>query len=155
MPVIPSTSAVAAAIAVEGLLLQYGNGASPQVYNTLCNVQDWNEPNKAETADVTNVGDQYRRRISTLLDIGICKAKVFWVMREPTHENSVNAGVQGIRYIWQQRLLVQWQIVYPNAGQSVDRFMAYVTGFAITGKVGGVFEAEVEFSPNDGAPQLA
>ena len=155
MAIIPSTSAVAAAVAVEGLLLQYGNGASPQVYNTLCNVQDWNEPNKAETVDVTNVGDQYRRRISTVLDIGICKAKIFWVMTEPTHEDSVNAGVQGIRYIMLNRLLIQWKVVYPNTTQSVDSFLAYVTGFAITGKVGGVFEAEIEFSPNDGAPSLA
>jgi hypothetical protein len=150
-----STSLVASAIAVEGLVLQIGNGASPQVYNSICNLQDWNEPNTSETVDVTNVGDQYRRRVSTLLDLGKMKAKIFWVMTEPTHENSVNAGVSGLRYLWQQRILTSFQVVYPNNVQSVDRFMCYVTGFQITGKVGGVFEAEIEFTSNDGAPTLA
>lgn len=150
-----STSTIAAAIAVEGVVLQMGNGASPQAWTSLCNLQDWNEPNQAETVDVTNVGDKWRRRISTLLDMGKMKAKVFWVMTEPTHENSVNAGVSGLRYLMIQQILTVFQVVYPNSVQSIDQFAAYVTGFQITGKVGGVFEAEVEFTANTGNPVLA
>ena len=149
-----STSLVAAAIAVEGMVLQIGNGASPQVYNSICNVQSWDEPNLSETVDITNVGDKYRRRIATLLDLGKMKAKVFWVMTEPTHQNAVNAGISGLRYIWQQQLLTSFKVVYPNTNQSIDVFLAYITSFQISGKVGGVFEAEIEFSSNDGAPQL-
>ena len=150
-----STSLVASAIAVEGMVLQISNGASPAVFNSICNVQDWNEPDTSETVDVTNVGDKWRRRISTLLDMGKMKAKIFWVMTEPSHQNAVNAGIQGLRYIYSQQLLVQFQVVYPNQNQSIDRFYAYVTGFQITGKVGGVFEAEIEFTANDGNPMLA
>jgi len=150
-----STSLVASAIAVEGMVLQISNGASPAVFNSICNVQDWNEPDTSETVDVTNVGDKWRRRISTLLDMGKMKAKIFWVMTEPSHQNAVNAGIQGLRYIYIQQLLVQFQVVYPNQNQSIDRFYAYVTGFQITGKVGGVFEAEIEFTANDGNPLLA
>jgi len=149
-----STSLVAAAIAVQGVVLQVGNGASPQVFNSICNVQEWNEPNTTETADVTNVGDSYRRRIATLLDLGKMKFKIFWVMTEPTHQDAVNAGISGLRYLWKNRLLTEFQVVYPNTIQSIDQFAAYVTSFQITGKVGGVFEAEIELTANDGAPTL-
>lgn len=152
MPV--STSGIAAAIAVEGLVLQIGTG-SPLVFNSICNIQDWNEPNKADVVDVTNVGDKYKRRISTLLDIGVCKAKLFWVMTEPSHENAITGAIDGLRYLWIQQILTAFQVVYPMTTQPVDRFYSYITGFAITGKVGGVFEVEAEFTPDDGAPLLA
>lgn len=151
MPI--STSGIAAAIAVEGLVLQLGSG-SPVSYYSICNIQDWNEPNKADVVEVTNVGDKYKRRISTLLDIGVCKAKLFWVMTEPTHQDAIAGAVSGLRYLWTNQVLAPFQVVYPNSVQSVDRFMAYITSFSITGKVGGVFEVEVEFTPNDGAPLL-
>lgn len=154
---IPSTSTIASAIAVEGFVLQAGNGASPLGWITMANIQDWNEPNMSEKVDVTNVGDNFRRRIPTLLDMGPVTFKVFWVMTEPTHQNaySVAIGSGGFRYMWRQQLLVNWQAVYPNTNQSVDQFAAYVTSFKITGKVGHVFEAEIELSPNTGSPVLA
>jgi hypothetical protein len=148
-----STSGIAAAIAVEGFVLQLGQG-SPVSYFSVCNIQDWNEPNKADVVDVTNVGDKFKRRISTLLDIGVCKAKLFWVMTEPTHDNAIAAAVTGLRYLYLNQVLTPFQVVYPMSTQPVDRFMCFITGFAITGKVGGVFEVEAEFTPNDGAPLL-
>jgi hypothetical protein len=152
-----STSAVAAAIAVEGMVLQIGNGASPQVYNSICNVQDWAEPDTSEVVDITNVGDSYRRRIPTLLDLGKMKFKIFWVMTEPTHANSINGGISGLRYLWRNQILTSFQVVYPITAtlQAVDQFVGYVTGFSISGKVGGVFEAEIEFTANTGNPVLA
>jgi hypothetical protein len=148
------TSSIAAAIAVEGLLLQLGNGASPQVYNTICNVEDWSLPMKADTVEVTNVGDEFKRRISTLLDLGPAKFNIFWVMRETTHQNSIQSGITGLKYMWRHRILGAFQAVYPDAGQSVDQFLAYVTNYSETGKVGGVFKAEIELSANDPAPLL-
>ncbi len=148
------TSQLGAAIAVEGLLLQLGNGASPQVFNTISNVKDWSEPNISETTDVTNVGDEFRRRIATLLDLGKVTFKIFWVMTEPTHFNGISAGITGIRYMWRHRTLGAWQAVYPNGVQSVDQFLAYVTSFKVTGKVGDTFEADIELSTNDPAPLL-
>jgi hypothetical protein len=151
MPI--STSGIAAAIAVEGFVLQIGQG-SPVSFYSVCNIQDWNEANKSDVVDVTNVGDKYKRRISTLLDIGVCKAKLFWVMTEPTHANAISGAVAGLRYLWIQQILTAFQVVYPMSTQPVDRFNCYITSFSITGKVGGVFEVEVEFTPNDGAPLL-
>ncbi len=80
-----STSAIAGAIAVEGMQIKFGNGASPEVFTTVCNVSDITLPLTADVVDITNVGDMWRRRISTLLDMGKIKFKVFWVMTEPTH----------------------------------------------------------------------
>lgn len=148
-----STSGVAAGIAIEGFQLQAGNGASPETFTTICNVQDYNEPLLGETADVTNVGDKWRRRISTLLDMGKIKFKIFWVMEEATHENAISGNIRGLRYLFVNQILCNWKAIYPDANNSTDYFPAYVTGFSITGKVGGVFEAELELS-NDGAPTL-
>lgn len=148
-----STSGIAAAIAVEGFVLQIGQG-SPVSYTSICNIKDWDEPNKSEVVDVTNVGDKYRRRIATLLDIGVCKATVFWVMTEPTHQNAVTGAIKGLRYLWINQILTPFQAVYPMSTQPVDQFMAFVTSFQVKGKVGDVFTADIEFTPDDGAPTL-
>ena len=89
--------------------------------------------------------------------MGKITCKIFWVMEEETHRNSINGGTTGagLRYLLVNRLLRDYQLVYPNnpAAPSVDAFPAYCTMFSISGKVGGVFEASCEFD-NSGAPSL-
>jgi len=150
-----STSPIASAIAVEGLLLQMGNGSSPETMQTIANVTDVSLPVMSDVVDVTNVGDAWHRRFPTLHDMGKISFKVFWVMEEVTHRNSANGGSvgAGLRYLMIQSLKRDFQLVYPDGNNSTDSFPAYVTSFAITAKVGGVFEAAVELS-NDGAPSL-
>lgn len=147
------TSAIAAAVAVEGLLLQMGNGASPETFNTIANVSDVTVPITADTIEVTNVSDAWRRRIPTLLDMGKVKFKIFWVMTEPTHRAAVTTAIEGLRYILLNRLLTSFKVIYPDGLNSTDYFGAFVTSFQITGKTGGVFEAEIELS-NDNNPIL-
>ncbi len=149
----PSTSPIASAIAVEGLLIQLGDTGSPQVFNTIANVSDWAEPVISDTVDVTNVGDSWRRRIATLHDMGKIKFTVFWVMLDETHENAITGAIRGLRYMLINNILGSWKIVYPDGATSTDTFPAYVTSFSVTGKVGDVFKADVELS-NDGAPTL-
>jgi predicted secreted protein len=148
-----STSPIAAAIAVEGLLLQMGNGASPEVFTTVANVTDFTMPVTADTVEVTNVGDAWKRRIPTLLDMGKVKFKIYWVMTETTHRAAVTTAIRGLRYILLNSLLTSWKIIYPDGLTSTDYFAAFVTSFSITGKTGGVFEAEIELS-NDNNPIL-
>lgn len=148
-----STSTVAAAIAVENFQLQFGNGASPEVFTTVCNVSDFTLPLVGDTVEVTNVGDKWKRRISTLLDMGKMSFKLYWVMTEPTHENIVTGNIRGIRYLFINQILANVKAIYPDAGSSTDYFPAYVTAFNITGKVGGVFEATIELT-NSGPPTL-
>lgn len=149
----PSTSAVAAAIAVEGFQLQFGNGASPEVFTTVCNVADFQLPLVGDTVEVTNVGDKWKRRISTLLDMGSMTFKVFWVMTEPTHENVVTGAIRGIRYLFINQILTNCKAIYFDGLSSTDTFPAYVTKFDIQGKVGGVFEASITLT-NSGPPVL-
>jgi hypothetical protein len=148
------TSGVGAGLSFTGFQLQAGNGSSPETFTTICNVADFTMPLKADTVDVTNAGDLWRRRISTLLDMGTIKFKIFFQPQEATHENSISGLVRGLRYLLVNQTLVNWKAIYPTATpNSVDYFAAYVTGFNETGKVGDVFTAEIELS-NNGAPVL-
>ncbi len=150
-----ATSPIAPAIAVEGLLLQVGNASSPETMQTIANATDLSLPIMTDVVDVTNVSDSWKRRIPTLHDMGKISFKIFWVMEEVTHRNSVNGGSvgAGLRYLLVNSLLRDFAFVYPDGNNSTDAFPAYVTSFSITGKVGGVFEAAVELS-NSGAPSL-
>ena len=151
----PSTSLIADSTSVAGLLLQVGNASSPETMQTIANVTDFSLPVTAAVVDVTNVGDQWRRRSPTLNDMGKITFKIFWVPEEPTHRNSANGGTvaAGLRYLLVNRLLRDWQAIYPDGNQRTDAWPAYVTSFAITGKTGAKFEAAVELS-NSGAPSL-
>ena len=151
----PITSTLGSNLQVAGLLLQVGNGSSPETMQTIANASDLNIPVISDTVDVTNLGDSFHRRVATLGDMGKITFKIFWIPEEPTHRNSLNGGSvgAGLRYLLINRLKRDFQFVYPDGNNSTDAFPAYVTGFAISAKVGGVFEANVELS-NDGAPQL-
>jgi hypothetical protein len=143
-PPVPSTSAVAPAIPVAGVQLAFssGSGGGSGSAGVVCNVADLDMPFTAETADATNVGCLWRLRVKTLLDMGKITFKIFWVMTEPTHENA--AG--GLRYLFLHFLPITVSVVYNDGNSSTDTFIAYVTGFKETGKVGGVWEASIELS---------
>jgi hypothetical protein len=148
-----ATSPIGPAIAVEGLLLQIGNGQSAESFNTIANATDLSLPIMTDTVDVTNVGDSWKRRIPTLHDMGKIGFKVFWVMEEVTHRNSALNNIDGLRYCLVQSLLRDFQFIYPDGNESTDAFAAYTTEFGISGKVGGVFESSITLS-NSGAPSL-
>jgi hypothetical protein len=153
MPQLTPTSPMGAAVAVEGLLLQIGNGVSPDAFNTIANVTDWSMPIMVDTVDVTNVGDNWKRRIPTLHDMGKIGFKVYWVMEDVTHRNSAFNNIDGLRWCLITSALRDFQCIYPDGNNSTDAFPAYTTEFGITGKVGGVFEASITLS-NSGAPSL-
>lgn len=153
-----STSAIAPYIAVEGLLLQCGTAGSPEGFSTVANVTDFSLPVMTDTIDVTNVGDSWKRKVPTLHDMGKISFKVWWVMEEFTHRNSAgttgpSGTMDGLRYMMINNILRDWQAVYPDGNESTDAWPAYTVSFAITGKVGGAFEASVELA-NSGAPSL-
>lgn len=143
-----NTSPYGAALAVEGLLLEVGNGSSPETFEVIANATDVSMPVMTDTVDVTNVGDSWKRRIPTLHDMGKIAFKLFWQPEDPSMNNS---SPYGLRYLMIQSLLRDFAFNYPNG--STDAFPAYTTEYAITGKVGGVFEAAITLS-NSGAPSL-
>lgn len=151
----PCTSIIGPGQTVTGLLLQVGNAGSPETMATIANATDVTLPIIADVIDVTAFCDQWHRKIPTLNDMGKIAFKIYWVMEEPTHRNSVGGGTvgAGLRYLLINRLLRDYQFIYPDGNLSTDAFPAYVTMFSISGKVGAVFEAQIELT-NSGAPSL-
>lgn len=154
------TSPIAAGLAISGLQISVGTSASPDSFAVIANVQDWNMASKSTVVMVTNVSDTYVRRFPTLLDPGAPSFKIFYLPDEVTHRNAADAGSvpAGLRYLWINKALRDWKVSYPadaNGNTPVDAFKAYVTDFGITGKTGGVFEAQITLGISDSAPSLA
>lgn len=149
------TSLIGPGQTVTGLLLQVGNAASPETMATIANATDVTLPIISDVIDVTAFCDQWHRKIPTLNDMGKIAFKIYWIMEESTHRNSLGGGTvgAGLRYLLINRLLRDYQFVYPDGNLSTDAFPAYVTMFSISGKVGSVFEAAIELT-NSGAPSL-
>ncbi len=147
------TSPQGPAVSTIGLQIQISANTSPANFFTVLNATDFKLPTKAETVDVTNFGDLWRRRIPTLLDMGSISFKVFWEMEEASHHNGIDGTAYGLRYLLINRALVQVQVIYPDANNSTDSFPAYVTMFEVSGAQGKVFEGNIELS-NSGQPSL-
>jgi hypothetical protein len=145
----PSTSTLGPGVPVSGTIFSIGNGASPDSYTQIANACELKLPIINETTDVTNFGDFFRRRIATLSDMGKISFKIYWEMRDPTHDNVSG----GLRYVLVNKLVRDFQVTYPDGNNSTDTFPAYVTGFMVTGAIGKVWEAEIELS-NSGPPTL-
>src|SRR5690348_6479592 len=137
-------------IAVQGVLLQFGNGASPETFETIANIEKFSWPMKARVVDTSNVSDQYQRQLPTLIETGTVTMDVFWRMGDDSHNQLRNLLISRVAG---QPVKRDFQIVYPD-GSSVDVFSAYVTSFQITGQVAQVFKATITLSAT-GAPFLA
>src|SRR5450755_2087846 len=121
------TSPIGPAQAVRGTLLQVGTGGSPETMYTIANATDISLPIQGDTIDVTNVGNLWKVKIPTLLDLGKIAFKIYWMMEDPTHRNSLNGGgvPAGLRYLLVQQLSRDFAFVYPDGNLSTDAFPAY------------------------------
>ena len=147
------TSPEGAAIETIGFQLMVGNALSPESFFNILNATKFKLPSKADVIDVTNYGDLWRRRIPTLLDMGEIAFTVYWVMTELSHHNGPNSTAWGLRYMLVNRLLRDWEAVYPDGNNSTDAFPAYVVNFEISGNIAGVYEANITLN-NSGQPTL-
>lgn len=153
----PSTSPIAASLPVAGVTLTVFTAGSPTTPSIVANVQDYAQAMKSTIVNVTNVGDTYMRRQPTVIDPGQPTFKIFWIPEEVSHRNAADAGLvaAGLRYLMIKKLLRQFEINYPadpNNNTPSDSFLAFVTDFGITGKVAGVFEAQITLGINDQNP---
>ena len=137
------TSSYGASLPVEGFSLGVLVSSTTE---TIANGSDFSMPIKADTVDNTNFGMLWHSRIPTLLDMGKIALKIFWQPKDATH-----SAATGLRFLLINKILTTFTATYPDG--SVDTFPAYVTGFGVTGKVGGQFEGALELS-NSGAPTL-
>ncbi len=149
--------AIAIAIPAIGTLWQIGNGASPEIFNTVANVGDITGPTtQAAVVDVTShtsPAAPWRQKIPTLLDPGTLNIPVYIV---PASGGSTGAGVQwGHNYASGiGRLLVNrglspgvpynMKLIYPDGLSTTDFFQGFLTKYTRDMKVAGVITGSVE-----------
>jgi hypothetical protein len=149
-------SQIAPSVTSAGFQFGIGNAGSPETISIVANGHDLAINDKSDVQDVTNFCDTYHRRVPTLNDFGPVTFKIYWVMEEPTHRNSINGGVvaAGLRYIKAKQLLRDFVMIYPDGNNSTDSFSGYVVDFSITGQVGKVWEAMISIVNGGGTPSL-
>jgi hypothetical protein len=151
-----NTSPLGAALAVKGLLLKVGTGGSPETEDVIFNATNMKLNMKSKVVDITNFGDTYQRQIPTLNMLGPMTFDVFYQPLDSSHRNSPVAGTvaAGLKYLWINQVLADWQILYPTSTPATDAAAGYVTSFSIDGKTADVFRASVQVDFNDGSPSL-
>jgi hypothetical protein len=151
-----NTSPLGAALQVRGLLIKVGTGGSPETENTVYNATDAKLTMKSKVVDITNFGDNFQRQIPTLAMFGPMTFTVFYIPEDASHRNSAGGGSvsPGLKYLWINEVLADWQILYPGNAGSTDAAAGYVTNFSVDAKTADVFRASVEVTFNDGNPSL-
>ena len=142
------------AIPAINTLLQYGNGASPEVWTTVANVGDLSGPTmKAQVQDVTSqsTGDYWRQKITTLLDAGELSAPIYFVPNDAGHQAllEIFAGRSG-----NTGNPTTWRVLFPVAAGSVPWiFTGWLSQFSMKEPVAGVIEAAIIITFT-GAPNI-
>jgi len=155
------------AIPAIGTLLQVGNGASPEIFNSIANIGDITGPGTSATVvDVTShtsVSAPWRQKIPTLLDAGTVTLPLYYV---PSSGAPTGAGTfmghsftAGLGRLFINRGLspgvpYNWKIIYPDGLNTTDEFQAFVTKYSQKAPVAGVLTCDVELTIT-GIPSFA
>ena len=154
-----SVSPIAAQLGVQGIILKVGTAASPGTTSFIANMDGYNQAMKSTVIMTTNVGDVFARRFPTIVDPGEVTFAIWYIPNETSHRNADDAtGVSaGLRYLLINRLLRPWEATYPvdpEGYSPTDTYEAFVTSFAVKGKVAGAFQADIALGINDQNPQF-
>lgn len=122
-----------------GTFLKMGDGATPETFSTVAEVNDLDLPEiKANYEDVTNHDSAgWEESIPTLLSGGEVGFKVNWL---PTH--ATQNETTGLLYATLNRVKKNWKIVLPNNVKTFS-FAAYVS-VKPSAKVKGALEADIK-----------
>lgn len=140
------------AIAAFGTLLKRGDGGTVENFTTIAEVRDLSGPSlSADTKDVTahDSPDGWEEAIVTLLRGGEVTFQLNFVPTETTHGYSA-----GLIHDMVNRVKGNYQIVFPDSGQTTWGFAALVTGFEPTANVADELTADVTMKIT-GKPTLA
>jgi predicted secreted protein len=131
-----------------------GNGASPEVFATIAEIRSLSGPTfQADVLDATvhNSPSPWRQFISGLLDGGEVSLDINFIPTDPTHTASA-AG--GLLYAFKEREQHNFQIVFPDTGNTTWIFPGIVTGFEMSADPADILSASVTIKVN-GAPSFA
>ena len=125
------------AIEAQGTLLQLGNSASPIVYTTIAEVKTFTGPGGTATViDVTDLSSTSKEKRMGLADEGQLSFTINYIPNNTNHAQ--------LRSLRAARTLSNFKIVWNDGSPaSTWTFTGYVLGFAVSGAVDAVIEANV------------
>lgn len=124
-----------------GTLMKRGDGGSPESFATIGEVLDIKGPElEADTEDATNHSstDGWEESIVTILKGGEVTFDVNHMPEHATHNLAT-----GILKDFNGRTKRNWQLVFPNPGNTTWTFGAYVTKFGPADPVKGKMTASI------------
>ncbi len=122
-------------------LLQYGDGGSPEVFQTLANVGTITGPPLSLTVqDVTShsTGTPWREKFPTLLDGGDLTFDLFFIPDDP--------GLKTAMGFFLNRNIKDWKLIYPNSSGVNDTFQGFFSKFGQALKVDDVIRVTVSLT---------
>lgn len=141
------------AIAAMGLVFKMGDGGSPsETFTAIAEVRDFNGPGlSTDVIDVTphSTSSNFRRKIPGLQDGGEVTFDLNFIPTAATHKD--DAG--GLLDAWKNQLVRNFQILWPDSGQTTWTIRGFVSGFEPSASVEGELTASVTITV-DGEPTL-
>lgn len=141
------------AISGFGTLLKIGDGATPiENFTTIAEVGNISGPAlRLETQDVTNHSspDGWREYVATLLDAGEVTFDLNFIPTDATQGYAT-----GLLKDMTNRVKRNFQLVFPNVGNTTWSFSAYVTGYNTSEPIDDALSASVTLRIT-GKPALA
>lgn len=124
------------AIESQGTVLKLGDGASPEVFTAISELKTITGPSgSAIVIDVTTLENTARAKKMGVPDSG--------QMALTANHLPANTQHAALFAAWQARTLLNFQLIFTDAGNTQWDFSAYVIGFASNNAVDGVSEANI------------
>ena len=125
------------ALEAQGMLIQIGNGASPQVFTTISEIKTFSGPTgSAAVIDVTDLSSTAKEKRMGLADEGQLSFTINYIPDNTQHTL--------LRTRRASRDETDFKMVFTDDSPSTTwSFSAFVTGFAVSGAVDNVVEANV------------
>ena len=124
------------ALETQGVLIQRGDGASPEVFTTIPEIVSFDGPGGSATEiDVTDLSSTAKEFRMGLKDEGDFSFEMMYLPNNAQH-----SGLQSDRTA---RTLRTFLITLTDSPQSTLKFTAYVREFSISGGVDDVLRASV------------
>jgi predicted secreted protein len=125
------------ALEAQGMLIKIGNGASPEVFTTISEIKTFSGPTgSAAVIDVTDLSSTAKEKRMGLADEGQLSFTINYIPDNTQHTL--------LRTRRASREETDFKMVFTDDSPSTTwSFSAFVTGFAVSGAVDNVVEANV------------
>jgi predicted secreted protein len=124
------------AIETQGMQLQIGDGATPEVFTKISEIKNFSGPGgSASVINVASLDSTAQEKRMGLVDEGQLQFTINYVPADPQH-----AALRAARASREQ---ANFRLIFTDTGATQWDFAAFVTGFSVSGGVDAVVEAQV------------